>query len=78
MEESYRFALSLALDTFCIILLENIHLKLMTSATFCDFWRQAFKFEQTQHVKSIFLPGLWIKLGKTAWVKFVIFFPVYR
>ena len=43
------FALSLAVDNFSI-LLENIHLKLMTSATFLvTFGDVPLKLEQTQH-----------------------------
>ena len=44
------FALSVAVDNFCILLRENIHLKLMTLATFLvTFGDVPIKFEQTQY-----------------------------
>ena len=49
------FALSLVVDNFCIFLIENIHLKLMTSAPFLvTFGDVSIKFEQIQYQNETF------------------------
>ena len=49
------FALSLVVENFCIFWLENIHLKLMTSAPFLvTFGDVSIKFEQTQYHNETF------------------------